>query len=79
MSDYLKTDHRMTKEQEAHLERVKSEFCELVDEKYRAGQREHGGDLWNNKLTILIDLAIDEAIDQVVYLLTIRDEIRKRV
>lgn len=64
----------MTPDQEAHLARVKKAFVELVDVKYRKGQAEHGGDLHRVETLRLIDFAIDEAIDQVVYLLTIREQ-----
>lgn len=62
----------MTEQQEMHLKRIKDEFVELVDAKYRAGQAEHSGDLWKMSMESLIDCALDEAIDQVVYLLTIK-------
>lgn len=65
----------MNKEQEEHLANIKDDFATLVDEKYRKGAAEHGGDLINLGPSKLIDMAIDEAIDQVVYLLTLRDQI----
>jgi hypothetical protein len=55
----------MTDEQEAHLQRVKDWICEKIDKKYRAGQQEHGGDLW--KKAAVLDFLIDEVVDQVVY------------
>ena len=54
-------------------------FNSLVDAKYRKGQAEHGGDLFKKTKLELIDFTIDEAIDQVVYLLTLKDKFRKRV
>ena len=65
----------MTNEQEEHLIRIKTDFVTLVDKKYRAGQKEHGGDLWLK--TGMIDMAIDEAIDQVTYLLTLKEQLNK--
>ncbi len=65
----------MTPEQERHLSDIKREFTGLVDRKYRAGQAEHGGNLWDVRVMRLIDNAIDEAVDQVVYLLTIRRQL----
>ena len=62
----------MTPEQEAHLKRIKANFISKVDMKYRAGQKEHGGDLMHANVVALIDMAISEAIDQVVYLETLR-------
>jgi len=46
----------------------------LYDTKYRKGQKEHGGDLWKKKH--IIDMAIEEAIDQVGYLITLREQIK---
>lgn len=65
----------MTEGQEAHLEMIKNHFTNLVDVKYRAGQAEHGGNLYSMSIEKLIDNALDEAIDQVVYLLTLKDNV----
>lgn len=46
----------------------------LIDKKFSAGVSEHGGNLWDKK--DLIDMAIAEAIDQVVYLLTLKEQIK---
>lgn len=64
----------MTNEQEAHLAIIKMTFDMLVDNKYRKGQEEHGGNLMNQSEMSLVDSAIDEAIDQVVYLLTLKQK-----
>lgn len=63
----------MTLEQEAHLKRIKSAFASKVDKKYREGQREHGGDLIHHSALALLEMTISEAIDQVVYLETLRE------
>ena len=44
-----------------------------IDKKYRKGNKEHGGKLQEKK--DIIEMAIDEAIDQVVYLLTLKQQI----
>jgi len=49
-----------------------------VDSKYRAGQAEHGGNLFDMITVELVDNAILEAIDQVVYLITLRDKLMKQ-
>jgi len=41
--------------------------------KYVTGQKEHGGNLWEKEG--LLDMAIDEAIDQVIYLLTLKKQL----
>lgn len=66
---------KMTVEQELHLQSIKDEFSRLVDPKYRKGQAEHGGDLFSLTEMSLLNMAIDEAVDQVVYLLTLRNQL----
>ena len=66
----------MTTQQNEHLAKIKTDFIQLVTEKYKKGQAQHGGNLWNKKG--LIDMAISEAIDQVVYLLTLKDQIENK-
>jgi hypothetical protein len=62
----------MTPEQENHLERVKSEFLEAVDTKYRAGQREHGGDLWRKPG--VLEMLMDECVDFWVYAQVLKEQ-----
>jgi len=66
----------MNAEHYEHLEDIISEFEELATDKYEKGQLEHGGNLW--KKPGLIDMAIDEAIDQVIYLITLRQQLETR-
>ena len=63
----------LTEQQEMHLESIKKRFDGLVDGKYRKGAADHGGDLLHLKPIEVLDMAIDEAIDQVVYLLTLKE------
>lgn len=65
----------MDQEHEAHLKRVKFQIAELLDSKYRKGQAEHGGKLWE-KAGIIPNL-VDEMTDFVVYLLTLREQYEK--
>ncbi len=69
----------MTSPQERHLHRIKTEFLQLVDTKYRAGAKEHGGTLLDMCELKMLDSAIDEAIDQVVYLLSLREKMIERL
>jgi hypothetical protein len=62
----------LSPKQEAHLEFLKRRFADIVDPKYRKGAKEHGGNLWQMGNEKLLDCAIDEAIDQLVYLLTLK-------
>lgn len=58
----------MTPEQEQHLEEIHIEATQDIDSKYRKGQQEHGGDIWNKGLVSLIAKEIrHEAIDLMVY------------
>lgn len=68
----------MTVEQEQHLQKIKRTFGSMVEVKYRKGQAEHGGNLFDMTPIQLIDAALDEAIDQVTYLKTLRDKLAEK-
>ena len=63
----------MTPAQDAHLTRLLTQFQEQAAAKYRKGQQEHGGNLWVKPG--LLDMAIEEAIDLVIYLLTLKEQL----
>ena len=63
----------MTERQLLHLIALKEDSALLIDEKYRKGAAEHGDDLLDKTPIELVNFALDEAIDQVVYLMTLRD------
>lgn len=65
----------MTPQQEAHVKRINREFGDRMEMKYRAGQAEHGGNLWEKDVEFLLDNAILEAIDQFVYLISLRERL----
>lgn len=65
----------MTPEQEIHLSEIISDFSTRCDAKYRKGQAEHGGNLFDLGMLQLIDNGLEEAVDQFVYLKTLRDKI----
>lgn len=65
----------MTAQQERHLNQIQTDLEHRLDLKYRAGAAEHGGNLDNMDKYDLLESAIDEAIDQVVYLLTLRSKL----
>lgn len=62
----------MNPEQTKHVEELGKEFYIAMALKYEAGAKEHGGNLWDVSEDQLLDFAIEEAIDQVVYLFTLR-------
>lgn len=66
----------MTPKQEDHLDSIINDFVDRVSPKYEKGAIEHGGNLWQLSKSELLDCAIDEAIDQVVYLLTLRSKLK---
>ena len=57
---------------QAHLVRLLEESEKRIREKYFAGQREHGGNLWQKEG--ILEMAIDEAVDMLVYLLTLKEQ-----
>lgn len=64
----------MENEHQKHLEHILHNFCEDASKKYVKGQKEHGGKLWEK--TDLLDQAIAEAIDQVIYLYTLKEQLK---
>lgn len=65
----------MTPEQEKHLQFLKDEFCKQLDEKYRKGQEEHGGDIWL-KSGMLKNMT-EEILDQWVYAKTLEFQMKE--
>jgi hypothetical protein len=65
----------MTPEQEAHLRAIQGAFCKGVDDKYRRGQAEHGGDLWTKPG--MLGRLTDEVRDFVVYAHTLDQQLRE--
>lgn len=65
----------MKPQQERHLKDILKTSRQLINKKYRAGQEHHGGNLFDLTAAELIDEAINEAIDQMVYLITLKDKL----
>lgn len=65
-------DDAMTPDHEAHLQRIKTRFAADVDAKYRAGQMQHGGRLWEKPGAL--ENAYAEVLDLAVYLLTAMEQ-----
>ncbi len=57
---------------EQHATIIADEARGAVYRKYMAGQTEHGGKLWRKRITPHI---LEEAIDQLVYVLTLRGQL----
>jgi len=65
LEKWLDENQQMSPDQEAHLRRVKAHILRRIDAKYRAGQREHGGNLW--KKPGVLEMLLDELVDACVY------------
>lgn len=60
-----------------HLEQIKLATCDLLDRKYKAGvQAYQGTKLWNMPAARIVENAIEETVDQITYLLTLRQSMR---
>lgn len=64
----------MTDKQETHLKRIIEAASEMLDVKFRAGSKEHPGDLRDMPLVFLLENALAENIDQFTYILTALDQ-----
>ena len=68
----------MNQEQNNHLNRVLNEANSLIADKYVKGAEEHGTTLsQDHSLHELVNFAIEEAVDQIVFLLTIKEVLEK--
>jgi hypothetical protein len=67
----------LTTEQQGHISTLVRLASAAMFDKYRAGAAEHGGNLWDLSTSTLLDNAVSEAIDQVIYLMTLRDKVKQ--
>ena len=63
---------KMNAAQEAHLAAIQHRVKERLDRKYRIGQKEHGGNLFDKPA--LLNLS-EEVTDLVTYLHTVEDHV----
>ena len=64
----------MNPDQRAHLHKVLKESNDLIANKYIKGVEEHQTTLnKDHSVQELVDMAIEEAVDQMVFLLTIKE------
>ena len=69
----------MDKGQQGHLDYILSEAEIRISKKYKRGALEYKTNLREDySVSELLDCAIDEAIDQIVYLLTMREKLDGR-
>jgi hypothetical protein len=69
----------MTTAQKGHLLRLLRQADALMADKYTRGAEEHGGLLSDKPITELLNCAIEEAVDQLTYLLTLREKLTSGV
>jgi hypothetical protein len=65
---------KMTTAQEQHLSVTIGKFIQAVVPKYRAGQKEHGGNLWDKPN---LPFLLEEVSDFVVYAYTLQEQIER--
>jgi hypothetical protein len=66
----------MNPQQETHLREIKQVISEQLEFKYRKGQQEHGGNLWERNC---VEEAYKEATDLVTYLHTARENNKQSI
>ena len=64
----------LTIEQQHHLDAILVRLTTQLSDKYQRGQEEHGGNLWLK--SGLLNFAIEEVLDLVVYLFTLDDQLQ---
>jgi len=70
-------EFEFTEAHHRHLEQIKLATCDLLDRKYKAGvQAYKGTKLWTMPAALVVENAIEETIDQITYLLTLRQNMR---
>jgi len=62
----------MTEEQQKHAGKIAAQAYNLINKKYEKGAIEHKSNIWERD--DLLDMAIEEAVDMVVYLLTLKEQ-----
>lgn len=65
----------LNERQQAHLNRLTKKFMVDTSVKFKKGAQEHGGDLQDMAILDILDNALDEVIDQWVYLTTLKERL----
>ena len=69
------TEKHFTKKHELHMTTLQMAAVESMEKKYKRGVEEHQGTkLWEMPAVRLVENAIEEATDQLTYLLTLRSQ-----
>jgi hypothetical protein len=62
-----------------HVEHLIKVASGKIRYKYIKGVLEHGGNLWEHSMMELLNQSIDETVDNLVYLLTLRDVMKAKM
>lgn len=68
----------LTEKQLEHIEEILGWFNSTMPPKYTKGATEHGGDIRDLTPIVLVENALEEALDNIVYLLTLREKLREK-
>lgn len=75
----MENEDALTKEQSAHRAEVTEEVTQLIWDKYTKGAQEHKTNLkQDSTVGQLVDWAIEEALDQLVYLVTLKSKMGEK-
>lgn len=66
----------LTNEQLEHIKEILEWFNTTMPPKYTKGAVEHGGDIRDLTPIVLVENALEEALDNIVYLLTLREKLK---
>ena len=70
-----KKEKLFTKKHDLHMATIQMAAVESIEKKYKRGVEEHGGTkLWEMPSVSLVENAIEEATDQLTYLLSLRQQ-----
>ena len=67
----------MTEDQKAHAAKLGDLAERLLIAKYAKGAAEHGGNIWDMTVLQLVDETINEAVDQLNFLLTLKEKLEQ--
>lgn len=74
-----KSKYTITKAHRDHAAEIATYFTKREIPKYTAGVKEHGGNIWELTALELVDNALEEAVDQFVYLYTLKQKLEGQV
>lgn len=59
-----------------HLTQIQAAACEAIERKYIQGVEEHKTNLWEMPVIRMVEESINEAVDQISYLMSLRQSVR---